>query len=86
MQKVEKKKFGYIELRIQKLNEQFTRVEIDFKGRLIWAVCKSGEERSTIVELLKELFEDEIVSILKICEEMKIDVKEIFELETASKN
>ncbi len=86
MGKIEKKKFGYIELRIQKLNEQFKRVEIDFKGRLIWSVCRNGEERNVIIELLKELFKDEIVSILKVCEEMKIDVKEIFELEIAPKN
>lgn len=76
--KVEKKKFGFIELRTQKLNEQFVRIEVDFKGRLIWATCKVGEEKNTIVELLRELFEDEISSLLKICEEMKIDVNEFF--------
>ncbi|CUT01757.1 hypothetical protein [Candidatus Chrysopegis kryptomonas] len=81
MQKIEKKKFGFIELRLQKLNEQFTRVEIDFKGRFIWTTCKSGEERNAIVELLKELFEDEFTSILKICEEMKIDINELFKVE-----
>ncbi len=76
--KIQKKKFGFIELRTQKLNEQFVRIEIDFKGRLIWATCGVGEERNTIVELLKELFEDEIFSILKICEGMKIDINEFF--------
>lgn len=81
MQKIEKKKFGFIELRLQKLNEQFTRVEIDFKGRFIWTTCRSGEERNAIVELLKELFEDEFTSILKICEEMKIDINELFKVE-----
>jgi hypothetical protein len=81
MQKIEKKKLGFIELRLQKLNEQFTRVEIDFKGRFIWTTCKSGEERNAIVELLKELFEDEFTSILKICEEMKIDINELFKVE-----
>lgn len=76
--RIEKKKFGFIELRTQKLNEKFVRIEIDFKGRLIWATCRVGEERNTIIELLKELFEDEIFSLLKICEEMKIDVNEFF--------
>ncbi len=75
---MEKKKFGFIELRTQKLNDQFVRIEIDFKGRLIWATCRVGEERNTIVELLKELFEDEIYSILKISEEIKIDINEFF--------
>ncbi|CUS87328.1 hypothetical protein JGI10_01348, partial [Candidatus Kryptonium thompsonii] len=56
MDKVVKKKFGFIELRTQKLNEQFTRIEIDFKGRYIWTTCKNGEEKEAILELLKELF------------------------------
>ncbi len=81
MQKIEKKKFGFIELRLQKLNEQFTRVEIDFKGRYIWTTCRSGEERNAIVELLGELFEDEIFSLMKICEDMKIDINELFKVE-----
>lgn len=66
MDKVVKKKFGFIELRTQKLNEQFTRIEIDFKGRYIWTTCKNGEEKEAILELLKELFEDEIDSLQKI--------------------
>lgn len=81
MDKVEKKKFGFIELRTQKLNEQFTRIEIDFKGRYIWTTCKNGEEREAIVELLRELFEDEIDSLLKICAELKIDIKKVLGIE-----
>jgi len=86
MERVEKKKFGFIELRTQKLNEQFTRVEIDFKGRFIWTTCRNGEERDAILELLKELFEDEITSLLKICKEMKIDIKEFFAVEETVRN
>ncbi|CUS77960.1 hypothetical protein JGI7_00471 [Candidatus Kryptonium thompsonii] len=83
MDKVVKKKFGFIELRTQKLNEQFTRIEIDFKGRYIWTTCKNGEEKEAILELLKELFEDEIDSLQKICTELKIDIKKVFNIEKA---
>ncbi|CUS90588.1 hypothetical protein JGI3_00153 [Candidatus Kryptobacter tengchongensis] len=81
MEKIEKKKFGFIEFRAQKLNEKFTRIEIDFKGRHIWTTCKNGEEKEAIVELLKELFEDEIESLLKICSEFKIDIRKIIKSE-----
>ena len=83
MDKVVKKKFGFIELRTQKLNEQFTRIEIDFKGRYIWTTCKNGEEKEAILEILKELFEDEIDSLQKICTELKIDIKKVFNIEKA---
>lgn len=83
MEKNEKKKFGFIELEIQKINEKFTRLEIDFKGRHIWTICKNGEEKEAVVELLKELFEDEIESLLKICSEFKIDIKKIIKSEKA---
>ncbi|MFN3134217.1 MAG: hypothetical protein ACK44H_01460 [Candidatus Kryptonium sp.] len=78
MEKVKKKRFGFIELRTQRLNEGFTRIELDFKGRYIWTACKNGEEKEAITELLRELFEDEIDSILKICKELKIDITKIF--------
>ncbi len=80
MEKVEKKKFGFIEIQTQKLNDGFTRIEIDFKGRYIWTTCKNGKEKETIIELLKELFEDEINSLLKVCEELKIDITKIFNI------
>ena len=82
---MEKKRFGYLELRTQKLGEGFTRVELDFKGRYIWTTCKSGEENEAVVELLKELFEDEIESLRKICEEMKIDINSIFKFEAVKR-
>ncbi|CUU06020.1 hypothetical protein JGI1_01377 [Candidatus Thermokryptus mobilis] len=78
---MERKKFGYLELRTQKLGEGFTRIELDFKGRYIWTTCRSGEESKAVVELLRELFEDEIESLQRICEEMKIDIGSIFKFE-----
>ncbi|MEN3038814.1 MAG: hypothetical protein ABDI07_06640 [Candidatus Kryptonium sp.] len=83
MEKIQKKKFGFIELRTQKLNDQYIRIEIDFKGRGIWTTCRNDEEKDAIVELLKELFEDEIESLAKISEEMKIDIREIINIEKA---
>ncbi|MCS7228518.1 MAG: hypothetical protein RMJ81_02315 [Candidatus Kryptonium sp.] len=81
MEKIQKRKFGFIELRTQKLNDQYIRIEIDFKGRCIWTTCRSDEEKEAIVELLRELFEDEIDSLLKISEEMKIDIRKIINIE-----
>jgi hypothetical protein len=31
---MEKKRFGFLELRTQKLGDGFTRIELDFKGSL----------------------------------------------------
>jgi hypothetical protein len=55
------------------------------KGRYIWTTCKSGEENEAIIELLRELFEDEIESLQRICEEMKIDLNSIFKFEKIEK-
>ncbi len=82
---MEKKRFGFLELRTQKLGEGFTRIELDFKGRYIWTTCKSGEENEAIIELLRELFEDEIESLQRLCEEMKIDIDSIFRFEGVKK-
>jgi hypothetical protein len=82
---MEKKRFGFLELRTQKLGDGFTRIELDFKGRYIWTTCKSGEENEAIIELLRELFEDEIESLQRICEEMKIDLNSIFKFEKIEK-
>ncbi len=82
---MEKKRFGFLELRTQKLGEGFTRIELDFKGRYIWTTCKSGEENEAIIELLRELFEDEIESLQRLCEEMKIDIDSIFRFDEVKK-
>jgi hypothetical protein len=75
---MERHKFGFIEIRMEKLNDKFIKIEIDFKGKLIWSTCKVGAERDTICELLRELFDDEISSLREICSKYGIGLSDLF--------
>ena len=70
------RRFGELELTRSKKGD-IVRIELDFKGRRIWSVCKAGEEVKTLRELLLELFEDELEAISGVCKEFNINIAEL---------
>jgi hypothetical protein len=57
------RKYGHLVVSTNKLENGLVRINVDFKGRSVWAVCQPQDEIETIQQLVIELMEDEITTI-----------------------
>jgi hypothetical protein len=57
------RKYGHLVITTDRLKNGLVRINVDFKGRFVWATCRPEDEIETTQQLVIDLMKDEINAI-----------------------